>query len=48
MFMQMSMLSRYFLVYESMRFEVYLPGELVMSMDERSPLNNEFKDYYKH
>ena len=41
------MLSKYYLVYEAMYQEQYFPGELVVSIDSRSPLNNNYTRFYK-
>jgi hypothetical protein len=46
-FSQLSILSKYYLVYEAMYQEQYFPGELVMSMDSRSALNDNYKRFYK-
>jgi len=46
-FNQLSVLSKYYLVYEAMYQEQYFPGELVMSIDRRSALNNNYKKFYK-
>ena len=46
-FAQLSMVSKYQLVYEAMYQEQYFPGELVMSMDQRSALNKNYIEFYK-
>jgi len=46
-FNQLSILSKYYLVYEAMYQEQYFPGELVISIDRRSALNDNYTEFYK-
>ena len=42
----MSLISKSFLVYESMKQQKYFPGELIMSIDKRSVLADDYKEFY--
>ena len=46
-FQSLSTLTKYYLVYESLEERVFFPGELIMSVHQRSPLCVDYQDYYK-
>ena len=41
------MITKYHLVYESIELKLYFPGQLIMSVHERSPLCAEYEEYYR-
>lgn len=41
------MATKYHIVYESLELKVFYPGQLIMSVNQRSPLCNEYNDYYQ-
>lgn len=41
------MVTKYHLVYECLELKIFYPGQLIMSVHERSPLCTETQEYYK-
>ena len=46
-FSQLDLLTKYSLVYEALEEQTFYPGELIMSVHQRSPLCMEYIDFYK-
>ena len=46
-FASLHTVTKYHLVYESLELKMYFPGQLIMSVHERSPLCREFQEYYR-
>ena len=46
-FRQLNLLTKYHLVFESLELKVYFPGQLIMSVHQRSPLCVEYQELFK-
>ena len=46
-FNKLNLQTKYHLVYESIELRVFYPGQLIMSVHERSPLCLEYEEFYK-
>ena len=46
-FSKLNTITKYHLVYESLEHKTFFPGQLIMSLHQRSPLCVEYRDFFK-
>lgn len=46
-FKKLNLVTKYSLVYEALELKIYYPGQLIMSVHQRSPLCALYQEFYK-